>query len=86
MKPAIKTVAKHIDSQFDYSNLITFGENSLADSYGEELCTEFTNYFSEEWHGTHWETIEFICIPDMVSRAFANAVLSQYAASRPFTY
>ena len=51
MKHAIKTVAKHINSQFDYSNLITFGENSLADSYGEELCTEFTFTFLKKGMG-----------------------------------
>ena len=76
MKHKIKSVAKKIDSQFDYSNLISFGDDALSKTYGEEFSTEFTNYFSNEWHGTLGDTIMYIDVPELISRAVRHAFIA----------
>ena len=76
MKHKIKSVAKQIDSHFDYSNLISFDENKLKKTYGEDFCTEFTNYFSNEWHGILGDTIMCIDVPDLISRSVRHAFIT----------
>ena len=76
MKHEIKSVAKNIDSRFDYSNLISFGGDSLLHTYGEDFCTEFTHYFSNEWHSALGDTIMNIDIADLISRAVRHAFIT----------
>jgi len=50
----IKTVAKEIESKFDYSNTISFGGNHLKDAYGISLPMNSAS--SSQMNGTvHWE-------------------------------
>lgn len=69
----IKTVAKEIESKFDYSNIISFGDNCLKDAYGTEFANEFTEFFSNEWHGALGEVIMDIDVEDLISRAVRHA-------------
>lgn len=69
----IQTVTKEIESKFDYSNIISFGGNHLKDAYGIEFTNEFTEFFSNEWHGALGEVIMDIDIEDLISRAVRHA-------------
>jgi hypothetical protein len=72
----IKHVAMEIDSQFDYSNTISFGGNYLKDAYGIEFANQFTEFFSNEWHGALGEAIMDIDVEDLISRAVRHAFVS----------
>jgi hypothetical protein len=72
----IKHVAMEIDSKFDYSNLISFGGDYLKDVYGVEFTNQFTEFFSNEWHGALGEAIMDIDIEDLISRAVRHAFVS----------
>jgi hypothetical protein len=76
MKHEIKVVAKEIDSVFDYSNRVSFGDNYLKQVYGDKFATEFINYFSDEWFGALGDVIIDIDVQDLISRAVRFAFAS----------
>jgi hypothetical protein len=75
MKHEIQSLAKEIDSKFDYNNLISFDEDYLNQAIGSEFTKEFTHYFSNEWHSILGEAIMDIDLPDLISRAARHALI-----------
>ena len=76
MKHEIKLLAQTIDSKFDYSNIISFGGNFLEEELGDDFASEFSFFFSKEWHGALGEAIMDIDLPDLISRAVRHAFVT----------
>jgi hypothetical protein len=76
MKPEIKLIAKTIDSKFDYSNIVSFGGNFLDEELGEKFASEFSSFFSNEWHGALGDAIMDIDLPNLISRAVRHAFIT----------
>jgi len=69
----IKTVAKEIESKFDYSNTISFWRQSPEGCLWHQFADEFSEFFSNEWHGALGEVIMDIDVEDLISRAVRHA-------------